>query len=127
MHFFESNNTIELNKKFVKDDIPVDQINTKWKSESSKLTYFGYVILKIKNIISKNQSKELLEMLDFANLVHNKIFNESIFYKLYFDVEKMKRMMFKNEKLIEFENTKLCSKSLFRENSRKKTKTKSFF
>ena len=70
-------------------------------NESHNLSFLDYSVLWIKNF-HKRKKNELLENLDNSQRMQKKIFNEFTFYKLYFEVEKIKMILFDRAQLRAF-------------------------
>jgi len=82
--------------------------------ESAKLSFFNYSVLWVKNF-HKRKKHELLENFDYTHKIKKKIFNEYTFYKLYFEMEKMKLIFFNEIQLQAFNLIKINYGSLFNE------------
>lgn len=94
--------------------------------ESHNLSFLDYSVLWIKNF-HKRKKNELLENLDNSQRMQKKIFNEFTFYKLYFEMEKLKMILFDETQLRAFNLIKINSNYLFCENKENYSSCKEMF
>ena len=88
---------------------------SKTMNESTQLSFFNYSLLWIKNLANRKKS-EVLENLDYSQIIKKKIFNEFTIYKLYFEVEKLKLILLNQIQLKAFDLIKVNYSSIIDEN-----------
>ena len=74
--------------------------------ESSKMKMHEYYYTKVKQIFCKGKNMKAVE-LDKMDMVRKEIFNEATIYKLYFDLEKLKTIIFTNDEKMAFSGIKI--------------------
>lgn len=74
--------------------------------ESSKMKMHEYYFTKAKQMFCKGKNMKVSD-LDKMDMVRKEIFNEATIYKLYFDLEKLKTILFTNDEKIAFSGIKI--------------------
>lgn len=84
-------------------------------NDSIKLSFVSYYWLKIKRILfSKKSPDKFLQLLDQAEKIEKNIFNELTIYQLFFEVEKLKRLLLNNEQIKAFGFIKIKHTDLYK-------------
>lgn len=93
--------------------------------KSSRMSVIQFVFFTLKRLCSKTRGRnEQIKNLDLSTKLTKKVFNELTLYKMYFDLEKIKRLLLNDEEILAFSNTKLEFTSLFQRTKVKESKLK---
>lgn len=73
--------------------------------DSINMNFLKYLWLKIKKIImfGRGEKIEIIENLEITNKIKKKIFNENTIYRLFFDLQKLKKILFEDDQIKAFD------------------------
>lgn len=114
-----------VNVKFIKNnfDLEIDQHNAPRKMTTTQrsinktisLNPVSYVCLKLRNFFSTSKN-EVIDNLKYSEKLKRRILNELTIYTMFFEIEKIKKIIFDPEQLKAFYNIKLDFGGLFEKN-----------
>lgn len=108
-----SDNTKEKLKNRISQALNLEFSNL---NKSLKITWCKYLRLKFKKIWSKKEKYEVLTTFEKTEKIKNKVLNERSLYKCFFEIEKLKKIIFDEKqreifKCCRLDLDSLCDKS----------------
>ena len=74
--------------------LQMNDLEKKNLSKSVHINFFQYAYLYIRNCLSKKKRPKILKNLEISGKLRKYVFNESTIFKLFFDMERLKKILF---------------------------------